>query len=80
MFLDINAEGEGNLAGRFEPLTEQQHRAHLAAFFAKPDVRQKFGELEPMVDGLNMLLRTYHPVATIAGARQAEATPIAAGK
>ena len=83
MFLDINAAGEGSLAGRFQPLTEQRHREQLAAFFAKPDVKQQFGELEqPMVDGLNMLLRTYRPAAapTVAEQEQLEVAPVAIGK
>ena len=62
-FLNINAAGEGNIAADFRPLTAQQHKAHLLAFFRKPDVQQRYGDLAPMADLLNVLLGTYRVVA-----------------
>jgi choloylglycine hydrolase len=78
-YLDINAEGQGSLAERFQPLTEAQHRTQLMSFFSKPDVKQQFGDLKTMVDNLNQLLRTYQPAAPVAAEEKLEITPVAVG-
>jgi choloylglycine hydrolase len=61
VFIDVNASGEGDVAPHVQPLTHDSNEQYLLDLSRREDVRERLGNLTPLMKPLCALLRTYRP-------------------
>ena len=68
-FLNIQTRPAAAPGTEFEDLTEARHRQYLENFYSLQSLKDKLGDLEPMVEGLLLTLRGYTCVSDANGPR-----------